>query len=103
MMAAVMAAPVARVVARGAMAANDARAMHGHPPAATAVTDKDGAIVQIIGVVKRTVVRTIVVEQRTPCKNRKRGHGSYAASGCRQHAQNHRRFVSALSMRRHQV
>lgn len=63
-MTAVMVAPVDPVVARGAMMASDARAMHGHHPAAASSTDKDGdgidgriiGIVVIIGVAIRVVV-----------------------------------------------
>jgi hypothetical protein len=66
MMTAVMVAPVDPVVTRGAMMASDARAMHGHHPAAASSTDKDrdgidGGIVVIIGVIIRIVVRVIVV------------------------------------------
>ncbi len=68
-MTAVVVAPVDPVVARGAMMANDARAMHGHHPAAASFTDKDrhgdgngidGRIIGIV-IVIAVVIRVVVV------------------------------------------
>ena len=58
-MSAVMVAPMDTMMACGAMVANDARAMHGHHPAATSASDKgriDGRIGVIIGIIIRIVV-----------------------------------------------
>ncbi len=60
-MPAVMVAPVATVMSRGAVMADDARTMHGQNPAAASSSNKGGSVIDrginvIIGVVIRIVV-----------------------------------------------
>ena len=60
-MSAVMVVPVATVMSRGPMVADDARTMHGQHPAAASTSDKggsgiDGGIIVIVGITIRIVV-----------------------------------------------
>ena len=92
-MSAVMVAPMDTMVACGAMVADDARAMHGHHPAAASAGDKggiDGRIAVIIGIVIRIVVVIDATDKSpaevTPVAESVPGKSMASCNACRSRA-----------------